>query len=99
VRPGRLSLLAWSALSVAFLSISHLVSDPARLSTFLGDPDDATRMIEVREWMAGASWFGLTLPRLGGAHPLILHWSRIIDARSSRCCRSSSYSCRRRRPS
>ena len=79
-RAGRLSLLAWSALGVALLGVSHLLSDPARLSTFLGDPDDATRMIEVREWMAGASWFDLTLPRLGGAHPLISHWSRIIDA-------------------
>ena len=29
--------------------------------------------------MSGASWFDLTLPRFGGAHPLVSHWSRLID--------------------
>ena len=29
--------------------------------------------------MSGASWFDMTLPRFGGAHPLVSHWSRLID--------------------
>ena len=65
-RLGRASLLAWSALGVAVFAALVFWFDPARLLTSLGDTDDATRMIEVREWMAGASWFDMTLPRFGG---------------------------------
>ena len=78
-RLGRASLLAWSALGVMVFAALVFWFDPARLLTSLGDTDDATRMIEVREWMSGASWFDLTLPRFGGAHPLVSHWSRLID--------------------
>jgi hypothetical protein len=78
-RLRRASLLAWSALGVAVFAALVFWFDPARLLTSLGDTDDATRMIEVREWMAGASWFDMTLPRFGGAHPLVSHWSRLID--------------------
>ena len=65
----------------ASLSLPRSCSGSTRrvFLTSLGDTDDATRMIEVREWMAGASWFDLTLPRFGGAYPLVSHWSRLID--------------------
>ncbi len=79
-RLGRASLLAWSALGVTIFAALVFWFDPTRLLTSLGDTDDATRMIEVREWMAGASWFDMTLARFGGAHPLVSHWSRLIDA-------------------
>lgn len=79
-RLGPASLLAWSAIGVMVFAALAFWFDPTRLLTSLGDTDDATRMIEVREWMAGASWFDLTLPRFGGAHPLVSHWSRLIDA-------------------
>ena len=62
-RLGRSSLLAWSAIGVMIFAALVFWFDPARLLTSLGDTDDATRMIEVREWMAGASWFDITLPR------------------------------------
>jgi hypothetical protein len=78
-RSGSASLLVWSALAVAAFAALSFWLDPTHLLTTLGDTDDATRMIEVREWMAGASWFDMTLPRFGGAHPLISHWSRLID--------------------
>ena len=78
-RLGRASLLAWSAIGVMVFAALVFWFDPTRLLTSLGDTDDATRMIEVREWMAGASWFDMTLPRFGGAHPLVSHWSRLID--------------------
>ena len=78
-RLGRASLLAWSAIGVMVFAALVFWFDPTRLLTSLGDTDDATRMIEVRAWMSGASWFDLTLPRFGGAHPLVSHWSRLID--------------------
>jgi hypothetical protein len=77
---GRASLLAWSAIGVMVFAALVFWFDPTRLLTSLGDTDDATRMIEVRAWMSGASWFDLTLPRFGGADPLVSHWSRLVDA-------------------
>jgi hypothetical protein len=79
-RLGRASLLAWSAVGVMVFAALVFWFDPTRLLTSLGDTDDATRMIEVRAWMSGASWFDLTLPRFDGADPLVSHWSRLIDA-------------------
>jgi len=79
-RLGRGSLLAWSAVGVVVFAALVFWFDPTRLMTSLGDTDDATRMMEVRTWMAGASWFDMTLPRFGGADPLVSHWSRLIDA-------------------
>ncbi len=44
------------------------------------DTDDATRMVQVRDWMAGQAWYDLHMHRLGfpGAEPM--HWTRIVDA-------------------
>lgn len=72
-------LLVWCALAVAVFAAVAFFADPTRLTATLGDTDDATRMIEVRELLAGHSWFDMTLPRFGGAHPLVSHWSRLID--------------------
>jgi hypothetical protein len=43
------------------------------------DGDDALRMVQVRDFLAGRGWFDLHEPRLG---PLGYdsHWSRLIDA-------------------
>jgi hypothetical protein len=78
-RLGRAPLLAWCVLGVALFASLVFWFDPARLLTSLGDTDDATRLIEVRELLAGRSWFDMTLPRFGGADPLVSHWSRLID--------------------
>jgi hypothetical protein len=52
---------------------------PAQLLTSLGDTDDATRLVQVRAWLASGHWYDLLLPRFGGATPLLSHWSRLID--------------------
>jgi hypothetical protein len=43
------------------------------------DTDDATRLQQVRDWMAGQAWYDLQMHRLGfpGAEPM--HWTRIVD--------------------
>ena len=50
-----------------------------RSSDWLGDTDDAVRLVTVRELIAGAPWFDTTLPRIGAPDPLVSHWSRLID--------------------
>jgi len=42
--------------------------------------DDAMRLVEVRDLMAGQSWFDLTQHRLDPRLGSPMHWSRLIDA-------------------
>ena len=71
--------LAWSLLATAFLVIATLAGPGPSLSDWLGDTDDAVRLVSVRELLAGAPWFDTTLPRIGAPEPLVSHWSRLID--------------------
>ena len=69
----------WCIGAILFLMFRELATGFSDLLTSLGDTDDATRLYQVRALMAGTSWFDMSLPRLGGPHPLLSHWSRVID--------------------
>lgn len=43
------------------------------------DPDDAMRLLQVRDWLGGQSWFDVTQYRLNPPSGGPMHWSRIID--------------------
>ncbi|SFV07591.1 hypothetical protein SAMN02799631_04585 [Methylobacterium sp. 174MFSha1.1] len=43
----------------------------------LPDTDDAMRLVQVRDLLAGQSWFDLAQHRHAGAPPM--HWSRLVD--------------------
>lgn len=43
------------------------------------DTDDALRLVEVRNFLAGQSWFDMREPRLGLPPGYESHWSRLID--------------------
>src|SRR5712692_6227925 len=43
------------------------------------DADDAMRLVEVREFLAGRGWFDLHEPRLQPPIGYDTHWSRLID--------------------
>jgi hypothetical protein len=43
------------------------------------DPDDAMRLVEVRDLLAGQGWFDLTQYRLGPDGGTLMHWSRLVD--------------------
>lgn len=43
------------------------------------DPDDTMRLVEVRDYLAGQSWFDLDQYRLGPDGGTLMHWSRLID--------------------
>src|SRR5581483_11765748 len=70
-----LVLAAWAA-SSALLLIEY---GPG-LSATLPDADDAMRLVEVREFLAGRAWFDMHEPRLGLLAGYDSHWSRLIDA-------------------
>ena len=43
------------------------------------DPDDAMRLLQVRDWLAGQSWFDVTQYRLNLPFGAPMHWSRLVD--------------------
>ncbi|MCM2473740.1 hypothetical protein HGO38_09655 [Rhizobium sp. CG5] len=43
------------------------------------DNDDAMRLVEVRDFLAGQNWFDMTQYRLGLDGGVLMHWSRLID--------------------
>ena len=43
------------------------------------DPDDAMRLNQVRDWMAGQSWFAVSQHRSWQPHGAPMHWSRLVD--------------------
>jgi hypothetical protein len=75
-----LSPLAWCVLATLLLTVGAIFGAGVHgLSQWLGDTDDAVRLVSVRELLAGAPWFDTTLPRIGAPLPLVSHWSRLID--------------------
>jgi len=86
---------AWAAGKKASLRWSHPVLVPLiysillivaqlvihrHLADYVGpDNDDAMRLVEVRDFLAGQSWFDMMQYRLGLDGGTLMHWSRFID--------------------
>jgi hypothetical protein len=68
-----------TAAALAFLLLASLTGNGPSPHEWLGDPDDALRLVEVRELLEGAPWFDVTLRRVGAPEPLLSHWSRLVD--------------------
>lgn len=45
-----------------------------------GDGDDALRLVQVRDLLAGQGWFDTTQYRINAPTGGLMHWSRLIDA-------------------
>ena len=43
------------------------------------DTDDAMRLVQVRDWMAGQSWYDLRAYRFDPPAGVLMHWSRVVD--------------------
>lgn len=46
----------------------------------LNDTDDAMRLVQVRDLLAGQGWYDLTQHRLNTPYGASMHWSRLVDA-------------------
>lgn len=75
----------WKTIAIAVLAtlVFALVfssnAKPNDPSDFLNSTDDMVRMVIVRDWLAGQSWFDPILHRLGFEPGTIMHWSRLVD--------------------
>ncbi|MBN2972666.1 hypothetical protein JW805_11630 [Roseomonas aeriglobus] len=65
----------WSAWSLVLLIAS--VTAIAEFRT--QDPDDFLRLMEVRDLLAGQSWFDVTQYRMNPPVGAQMHWSRLVD--------------------
>jgi len=68
-------LAAWLLASAILLTISwnHIVH------LEMLDADDYLRLQQVRDWLAGQSFFDVTQYRIDPPHGVAMHWSRIVD--------------------
>jgi hypothetical protein len=70
--PGLLAIwLLWAAI----LIISAISAGDA----LMADPDDFMRLAQVRDWMAGQSWFDVSQYRINPPEGGSMHWSRLLD--------------------
>ncbi|MEX0860933.1 MAG: hypothetical protein WD017_08395, partial [Cucumibacter sp.] len=67
----------WLFISLVFILRTRLFADTVPL---LGDTDDALRLVQVRDLLAGQSWFDTTQYRLNPPDGASVHWSRLVDA-------------------
>lgn len=72
--PGQQFALVWAVVSVQLALTSRLFYLTGR-----GDPDDAMRLFEVRNYIAGRAWFDLHEPRVSPPLGYDTHWSRLVD--------------------
>ncbi|MEP7348335.1 MAG: hypothetical protein ABI668_00100 [Sphingorhabdus sp.] len=70
-----LLLLVW-LLGCALLLVSCRV---AIAEWRMGDPDDQLRIVQVRDWIAGQSWWDITQYRMNPPDGGPMHWSRLVD--------------------
>lgn len=70
------------ALSTCFVLATLLALDQTdavwRGGAFF-DTDDATRAVQLRQWLGGQGWYDLSITRMGTPDGVLMHWSRVVD--------------------
>lgn len=75
--PVRIALIIWGLMSL----VAIVAKWQAIGALDLSDTDDAMRMAQVRDLLAGQSWWDLSQYRVNPAGGgVLMHWSRIVDA-------------------
>ncbi|WP_421836428.1 hypothetical protein [Novosphingobium sp.] len=73
--PYRRVLITWALLAVTMILINFRLIAMLRF----GDPDDALRLLQVRDLLAGQSWFDVHQYRIAAPEGVAMHWSRLVD--------------------
>ena len=68
-------LLSWIILAAALIALKA----PQIAAMQFGDPDDALRLVQVRDLLAGQAWFDLHQYRVAAPEGVLMHWSRLVD--------------------
>jgi len=73
--PGLRVLITWVVLAAAMIAVNFKLITMMRF----GDPDDALRLLQVRDLLAGQSWFDVHQYRVAAPEGVAMHWSRLVD--------------------
>ncbi len=68
-----------AALCIVFLPLAVMMAWPKIVGFDFSDPDDIMRLMEVRAWLGGQSWFDVTQYRINPPGGYAMHWSRFVD--------------------
>jgi len=81
-RPASLRRDLWLATALAFgvMAVMLVIYWPAIQAMDFRDGDDALRLVQVRDLLAGQGWFDTTQYRINPPAGGLMHWSRLIDA-------------------
>lgn len=74
--PDRLALILWAG----FVAASLFIHRDSIATLAFSDPDNAMRLVQVRDLIAGQSWFDTTQYRTNPGIGGLTHWSRFVDA-------------------
>ncbi len=77
---GVITLLAAFAAAAVFTLLGWAQQSPFEAPVLLRGTDDMVRMVDVRDFLNGQSWFDQMQYRLGVEPGTLMHWSRLIDA-------------------
>ena len=68
-------LLIWLAVCAVLILVTR-----GQIMAGIGwDPDDQLRMVQLRDWLGGQSWFDTTQYRIGEPDSQPMHWPRWIE--------------------
>lgn len=73
--PALRVLITWVLLSVTMIVMNFKLIAMLRFT----DPDDALRLLQVRDLLAGQSWFDVHQYRIAAPEGVAMHWSRLVD--------------------
>jgi hypothetical protein len=76
---ARRDLMTLVAVWFAFSVLITIASWNALQQRQFPDPDDVMRLLQVRDWIGGQSWFDVTQYRLNPPDGVVMHWSRLVD--------------------
>ena len=74
-RPTSAIFVTWLCVSVILLA----VASTRILDNQYPDPDDALRLAQVRDLLAGQAWYDLHQYRMTPPDGTLMHWSRLVD--------------------
>ena len=74
---ARFEPILLALLATIFVTLVGLRGSEA---TGIANSDDLMRLVEVRDLLAGQSWFDMHQYRLGLEGGTLMHWSRLVDA-------------------
>jgi hypothetical protein len=74
-RPLLATVFLWASACLAMA-----VSSPHLVNGRFPDVDDALRLVQVRDLIAGQGWFDLYQYRMNPPEGTLMHWSRLVDA-------------------